>query len=90
MPCTTIEDAVAEGEESMILPTELGNGFCRFGGFIEELFEASQLFLLRQPDIVADGLNLLLETAETDEVFGFELDDTFLAIFSFSSLFELA
>ena len=81
VPCATIENTVSEGEESMILPTELGNGFCRFGSFIEELFEACQLFLFCQPDIVADGLYLLLEAAQTDQIFRLELDDTFLAIF---------
>ena len=79
--CATIENTVSEGKESMILPTELGDGLRRFGGFIEELFEACQLLLFCQPDIVADGLYLLLETAQTDQIFRLELNDTFLAIF---------
>ena len=81
MPCTTIEDAVAEGKEAFVLPTELRDWFSRFSSFIEELLEASQLFLFCQPDIVTDTLYLLFETAETDEVFGFELNDTLIMIF---------
>ena len=66
VPCATIENTVSKGKESMILPSQLGDRFRRFGGFVEELFEACQLFLFCQPDIVADGLYLLLETAQTD------------------------
>ena len=80
LPRTTIEDTIAKGKEAVVLPTELGDRFSRFGGFVEELLEARQLFLFRQPDIVADTLDLLFETAQADEVFGLKLDDTFLMV----------
>ena len=80
LPRPAIEDTIAKGKEAVVLPTKLRDRFCRFGGFIKELLEARQLFLFRQPDIVADTFDLLFETAQTDEIFGLELDDAFLMV----------
>ena len=60
-PLAIEEDAVAEGEESLPLPSQLRDYLRRFRLAIEISFEFRQLLLRRFPDEVAQSFDLQLE-----------------------------
>ena len=57
-------DAVAEGIEAFLIPTELLNLGCRLGLLVEETLQFDEFLLAGLPDEVAERFKLLTELLE--------------------------
>ena len=80
-PLAVIIYTIAKGEKATSLPTELGDEFSRFCGFIEVLFQFLKLFLFSQPNIVAQGLHFLTEAGKGNKIFLSKFDSFLMTVF---------
>lgn len=75
-----IKDAVAKGEKTLALPTQLYDFHRRVGERVEMLFEPLQLFVRCVPDKVSHALDTLSELGKRDKILLFKFDGFLNAI----------